>query len=152
MTTIYFDMDGTIADLYAVENWLPKLRALDPTPYIEAAPLLRLSVLARTLNTLQRKGYRLGVISWLSKDPNAEYAAKVTKAKQKWLKTHLASVKWDEITIVPYGTPKSEAVKTKSGTKILFDDETPNRNEWEKSGGIAYDVTNILEVLRTMAA
>ena len=23
---IYFDMDGTIANLYAVENWLPMLR------------------------------------------------------------------------------------------------------------------------------
>ena len=30
---ICFDMDGTIADLYAVENWLPMLRAFDPTPY-----------------------------------------------------------------------------------------------------------------------
>ena len=30
---IVFDMDGTIADLYGVENWLPKLRAYDPTPY-----------------------------------------------------------------------------------------------------------------------
>ena len=26
MRMIYFDMDGTIADLYAVENWLPRLR------------------------------------------------------------------------------------------------------------------------------
>ena len=24
---IYFDMDGPIANLYAVENWLPMLRA-----------------------------------------------------------------------------------------------------------------------------
>lgn len=29
---IYFDMDGTIANLYAVEGWLPMLRAYDPTP------------------------------------------------------------------------------------------------------------------------
>ena len=36
MYTIYFDMDGTIADLYNVENWLPKLRAEDASPYIEA--------------------------------------------------------------------------------------------------------------------
>ena len=29
---IYFDMDGTIADLYAVDGWLDMLRAYDPTP------------------------------------------------------------------------------------------------------------------------
>ena len=30
---ICFDMDGTIADLYAVPGWLEKLRAEDATPY-----------------------------------------------------------------------------------------------------------------------
>ena len=29
---LVWDMDGTIADLYGVENWLPMLRAFDPTP------------------------------------------------------------------------------------------------------------------------
>ena len=29
---VVFDMDGTIADLYAVPNWLQMLRAEDPTP------------------------------------------------------------------------------------------------------------------------
>ena len=42
-----FDMDGTIADLYADPNWLPKLRAYDPTPYINAKPLVNMSRLAR---------------------------------------------------------------------------------------------------------
>ena len=32
MSTFYLDMDGTIANLYAVDGWLPKLRAFDPTP------------------------------------------------------------------------------------------------------------------------
>ena len=145
MNTIYFDMDGTIADLYAVENWLPKLRAYDPAPYAEAAPLLRLCLLARMLNTLQRKGYRLGIVSWLSKDPNPAYGEAVKAAKEKWLKTHLPSVKFDEINIVPYGTPKSKAV---AEVGILFDDEAPNRKEWEENGGLAYDATEILEILR----
>ena len=30
---ICFDMDGTIANLYGVHNWLEMLRAEDPTPY-----------------------------------------------------------------------------------------------------------------------
>ena len=30
--TIWFDMDGTIADLYGVEGWLEMLIAKDETP------------------------------------------------------------------------------------------------------------------------
>ena len=26
-TKIYFDLDGTVYDLYSIENWEPKLRA-----------------------------------------------------------------------------------------------------------------------------
>ena len=142
--TIYFDMDGTIANLYAVENWLPKLRAYDPTPYIEAAPMLRLCSLARRLNALQRNGYKIGVLSWLSKDPDPTYGAKVTAAKYYWLEKHLPSVNFDEIRIVPYGTPKSTLA---SEIGILFDDEEPNRKEWEEAGGVAYGVENIMEIL-----
>ena len=54
---ICFDMDGTIADLYGVENWLDYLLASDTLPYEAAKPLLRLNVLARILNRLQREGY-----------------------------------------------------------------------------------------------
>ena len=36
---IYFDMDGTIADLYGVENWLDYLVAEQTKPYREAKPL-----------------------------------------------------------------------------------------------------------------
>ena len=139
---INFDMDGTIANLYGVENWLEYLLAKDSTPYRVAKPLVNLSSLARVLNRLQKQGYVLGVISWLAKTSNEDYDKEVTKAKLEWLATHLPSVKWDKISIVKYGTPKSTC-----GNGILFDDEEPNRTEWK---GKAYDVTNIIEVLRSL--
>ena len=40
MYTIYFDMDGTIANLYGVIDWLPKLHNSDASPYMEAKPLV----------------------------------------------------------------------------------------------------------------
>lgn len=141
--TINFDMDGTIADLYANPNWLPLLRAYDPTPYATAKPLLRLCDLARKLNTLQRNGYRIAVISWLSKESNPAYDEAVTATKLEWLAKHLPSVHWDEINIVPYGTPKQLFCHTP--LDILFDDEARNRENW---AGRAYDVQNILEILR----
>ena len=69
MKTIWFDMDGTLGNLYAVEGWLSMLRAHDPTPYAEAEVMLNMNLLARYLNRLQRAGYQIGIISWLSKCP-----------------------------------------------------------------------------------
>ena len=141
--TIFFDMDGTIADLYGVENWLDFLIASDSLPYEIAKPLIRLSALARILHRLQDEGYRVGIISWLSKNSTPEYDEKVTEAKKNWLKTHLPSVKFDEINIVPYGTAKEKFAKTEKD--ILFDDEEKNRQNWT---GEAFGVENIFEILR----
>ena len=146
MRTIYFDMDGTIANLYGVENWLPMLRNEDTTPYIKALPLLNMSILARLLNSLIRKGWNIGIISWTSKGGTEEYNERVKVAKIKWLKTHLKSVKFSEIKIVPYGTQKHEIISDPNG--ILFDDEEKNRTEWT---GTAYNVENILEILKEIA-
>ena len=143
--TINFDLDGTIADLYGVENWLPMLIAHDETPYVIAPPLLRLCTLARMLNRLQTKGYEIGIISWLCKNGTEDYNNRVTKTKIKWLKQHLPSVVWDSIVIVPYGTPKENYCFTEND--ILFDDELPNRQNWT---GQAYDVQNIINVLKTL--
>ena len=145
MKAVYFDMDGTIADLYGVSGWLDKLQSGDATPYATARPLVKLNTLARKLNTLQRDGYTLGIVSWLAKNSDASYDQKVTEAKKKWLNNHLKSVKWDEMHIVKYGTPKEEVVNYPQG--ILFDDEDRNRNNWS---GKAYKETEIMEVLNNL--
>ena len=142
--TIYLDMDGTIADLYGVENWLEHLETESVYPYIAAKPLIRLSDLAYRLNYLQRKGYNIGIISWLSKSGGDAYNMEVAKIKKAWLTSHMPSVKWDRIYIVPYGTPKH---KFSNGNDILFDDEERNRVHWV---GKAYDVHNILDDLKKM--
>jgi len=138
---IYFDMDGTIADLYAVENWLPKLRASDASPYEEAEVMLNMSVLARYLNKLQKLGYEIGIISWTSKGGTEKYNRAVEVAKLNWLHDHLKSVSFDEIYIVDYGTPKQDFADE---TDILFDDNEDIRNEWT---GQAYEPSEILSIL-----
>jgi len=142
-TTIFFDMDGTIADLYGVNNWLDYLLASDTLPYEIAKPLVKLNSLARILNRLQRNGYKIGIISWLSKSGSDEYNNAVAEVKMNWLRKHLASVKFDEIHIVNYGTPKQVFAKT--ADDILFDDEKPNRDNWT---GKAFDVDEIIEILK----
>lgn len=142
MNTIYFDMDGTIANFYGVENWLEYLENEDVTPYAIAQPLFNFSVFARLLHKLQNSGYRIGIVSWLSKNGSTAYNAQVTATKMMWLEKHLPSVEWDEIKIVNYGTPKSTVVDFDGW---LFDDEERNRTEW---GEHSFDVENILETLR----
>ena len=139
---IWLDMDGTIANLYGVENWLNMLVAQDPTPYRVAEPMLNMSALARLLHKAQRLGYEVGIISWLSKTATAEYDLAVTQAKVEWLELHLPSVEWNEIKIVAYGTPKHELCKG-----MLFDDEEHNRREW---GMGAYEPCELLEILRNL--
>lgn len=140
---INFDMDGTLADFYGVENWLQYLIDGNPFPYEVAKPLVNMSVLARRLNSLQRKGYKVNVISWLAKNSTTDFDKAVTTAKVKWLRKHLPSVHWDNINIVGYGTPKNTI-----GCGVLFDDEEPNRKMW---GEGAYDAHNILGVLKEIS-
>lgn len=145
MRTIWWDMDGTIANLYAVDNWLPKLRAEDPTPYKEAEVMWNMSQLARLMNEVQRLGYKLGIISWTSKGGTTSYNKAVAEAKASWLKLHLASVNFDHVTIVSYGTPKSLVMETEDD--ILFDDEEQNRDNWL---GEAYEPDMMIKVLKAL--
>lgn len=139
---IWFDMDGTIADLYGVKDWLPKLEASDPSPYRDAKPLVNMQSLARLLNKLRREGHEIGIISWTSKNGTPAYNEAVATAKQEWLKKHLKSVNFDHIDIVNYGTPKENG---RSG--YLFDDEEKNRKNWK---GKAFNVHNIIGELKAV--
>ena len=140
---IYFDMDGTIANLYGEENWLANLLNEKTKPYREARPLVNMRALGRELNRLQNLGYAVGIVSWGCKNATNEYDERIARAKLNWLKKHISAVEWDEIYIVKHGTPKNTIVKNENG--ILFDDEEKNRNEWN---GTAYDVDDIMGVLK----
>jgi len=143
--TIFFDMDGTIADLYSVDGWLADLINKDERPYREARVMHNMQALARVLNRLQREGNKIAIISWLAKNSTTEYDERVTNTKREWLKNHLSSVYFDEVHIVKYGTPKQTFIHT--ANDILFDDEEQNRNNWT---GEAHNVHHIMEVLKSL--
>lgn len=139
---IFFDMDGTIVDLYGVDGWLDDLRAERVRPYAEARPLVNLARLARWLNRLAAEGYTINIISWTSRGGSAEYNEAVAAVKRAWLAKHLPSVSFDRIEVVPYGTPKQTL-----GRGILFDDEERNRTAW---GEDAHDETEIFKILKSL--
>lgn len=140
---ICFDMDGTFNNFYEVENWLEDLRNYSVRPYKDAKARLNLSRLAKILNKLQADlGFTLTIISWCSKESTPEFDRRTEEAKLWWLKKHMPSVKWDNIHIVPYGTPKHSL-----GKGILFDDNEEIREEWGKG---AYSEKEIFDILNAI--
>lgn len=140
MKSIWFDMDGTLAELYAVEDWLPKLCAENPEPYIVAAPKIDTDELARVLESLKNAGYIIGVISWLSMNASDNYKREIRKAKKEWLARHI-NFTFDRIHLVRYGAPKHIVATYRHG--ILVDDNAEVRAEWERYGGSTIDATPI---------
>ena len=144
---IWFDMDGTIANLYAVDGWLEDIRAENTRPYSEAKPMLNLSLLARLLNQAQRKGWEIGIVSWGAKNSTEKFLKMTGCAKFYWLLAHLPSVEWDYIYIDYYGTNKFQRCGCNG---ILFDDEEQNREAW--GNGMAYEPKDIFDILKGILA
>lgn len=148
---ICFDMDGTIADLYAVENWLPKLQAEDASPYLDANPMWDMQELRKVLLDLTVKGWEIRVISWLAKDSSEEYKDAVRKAKREWLEKY--NFPADKVHLVAYGTTKADCVRRyyDENPLILVDDNTKVRNGWTLGETIDPTACNLIEVLKGLA-
>lgn len=136
--TLVFDLDGTIVDLYGVENWLPMLRASDPTPYKIATPLYDMNYLNFILGLLKMDGWRIVVTTWLAKGGTKAYDTAVREAKLAWLEEH--SFPFDEIHMVKYGTTKADCTRKLGGFQILVDDNEKVRKGWTLGNTI--DATN----------
>lgn len=139
---IVFDMDGTIADLYGVTDWLDKVRAEDETPYIEAKPIYLMEELNLVLNQLKELGYVIAVTSWLAKDSTKAYDKKVRKAKREWLDKY--NFPYDELHLVKYGTTKANCTRGKAKNQILVDDNEKIRKGWKLGLTINAKDDNIL--------
>jgi len=145
---IYFDLDGTLADLYNFKNWLPLLKTSSTVPFIKAKPLYDMTKLSNILQNLQSKNWKIGVISWLPLNATKKYEDRVRYAKKLWLKKYL-NIKFDEIHFTKYGKDKTRYAKIKKA--ILIDDDIKNVNNWILKGGQAfYPNENLLQDLQKM--
>ena len=125
---LVFDMDGTIADLYGVKNWLHMLQTEKSEPYTLAKPIYNPDVLNSLLGILKAQGWKIIVTTWLSKDSSDAYAEAVKTAKLNWLKK--VQFPYDEINLVAYGTKKTSCTEKYHGYQILIDDNADVRKEW----------------------
>ena len=147
---VYFDMDGTIADLYGVEGWLDYLHAEDTTPYDNALPMVDTLMFNDLVMLLQSMGIRVGVISWAAKNSREGYKKAVANAKKAWIKKHVPAV--NEVHVVAYGSPKHRHANVKNDV-ILFDDDMRVRKSWdnEEKGRISVDPSEIISFMADLA-
>lgn len=156
---LVFDMDGTIADLYGVENWLAYLRSENTLPYEIAKPMYDMKEMRAVLCELKKRGYIVAVTTWLSKDSTQAYKKAVTEVKRAWLENY--GFPYDCFHAVQYGTckryPTSPRKIFRNGNyypvqQILFDDSMEVRKDWEKWHGTTVDASteNVLEILKKL--
>ena len=148
---ICFDMDGTIADLYKVPNWLISLRNFDPYPYRQANPMWNMEELVSLLHQLQNAGIEIRIITWLSKDSNPDYDRAVRQAKREWLMKY--NFPCDHFHGVRYGATKADSVRKyldEGETAVLIDDNAKVRQGWHLGDTIDPTACNIIEALRKL--
>lgn len=146
---VWLDMDGTIADLYSVNGWLEDLLAHNTRPYEKAKSIYNDVALLETILDLKDRGYKVGVISWGSKENNVEYDRMVEIAKREWLAERLLDVILDKIIVTPYGVRKADTCR-KYGYGILVDDEEQNRNAWDLGATINAQKNIIKELAKLL--
>lgn len=145
---IWFDMDGTIADLYNVNGWLEDLIAFRTRPYEKAKNIYGITEIIPVLLELKNRGYKIGVCSWGSKAQDANFDKAVEKVKNEWLKKYLFDTVIDKVIVTAYGVRKADTCR-KYGEGILVDDEAQNREAWDL--GETIDATkNIITELEAL--
>ena len=148
---ICFDMDGTIADLYNVPNWLEMLKDENPAPYLDAKPMWDMIRMAEILEKIQQAGIEIRIITWLSMNSTEEYKVAVREAKRAWLE------KWgfvfDHFHGVQYGATKADSIRRSladNETAWLIDDNAKVRKGWHMGETIDPTTCNLLEVLENL--
>ena len=119
-STVYLDMDGTIADLYGIENWLPRLRNEDSNIFLECRPMVSKRILEKAL-----QNYRIVILSMTPKGATKEYCENVIAQKNAWLDKYFPFL--NERIYRPYGSNKN---LKNSKNAILIDDSESIRASW----------------------
>lgn len=147
---VYFDMDGTIADLYGVDEWLSMLREGSTVPYEQAAPMVDMDDFNAIIDRLVCVGFTVGVISWSAMNGSKEYNKAVRKVKREWIKKYCPAL-LQEFHVVKYGTSKHRVAKIKDS--ILVDDNKEVREAWTNGNTIsAYRKKTMMKQLNKLVA
>ncbi len=149
MIKIYFDLDGTIYDLYNFPNWLYMLQN-EESPFYDLPPLVDIKVLRKIMEKLQsRETASFEIISWLPMNASIAFEEKCTDEKINRVHDDFGTELFNNGHFLRYGTPKESAVLEPLTRKhVLIDDNLEILEQWELAGGKGIEAKNILKYLR----
>lgn len=151
MKKIYFDMDGTVYDLYGMENWLEMLRNEEKGAFTLGNALVNMDELKEVCLRLIAKGYQIGIITWLPMGASLEYCEICTKEKREWAEKNMPYI--SEFYALEYGVPKQYAPARRAAEMWLVDDNKEVREMWitEKQRKAIDATENIINALVALA-
>lgn len=129
MTTWYFDLDGTLADLYNADCWLEKLENEEPEVFSNLAPLIDEEKFKKWATERLLNGDKIKVITWLPMSASEEYEKICAREKENWVKQHFPFI--TEINCLSYGIPKQHAIKKRTSSMVLVDDSEEVLQMWK---------------------
>lgn len=142
MNSIWFDMDGTIAELYKVKDWLPALRSNDWSVYDKCLPRAHFERINAAIEALVGNGWQVGVITWASKGIGWDrHLDAIAETKFEWLCRFFPALANGKFACIPYGEDKGLYMIHQMNTNYdpgniyyLVDDNKEVRATWRKHG------------------
>ena len=119
---VYFDMDGTISDLYGVSNIF--MDSLDASVYYEAKPINKYIDMLKEFHNM---GYKVIILSCLGMISEKQFDIDTINNKNRWLDEYVGDKYIDERIYLPYTKHKEQYI-TEYG--ILVDDDDKVLMNW----------------------
>ena len=121
---VYFDMDGTLADLYGVTNVFKRLDALDANVYSEAKPI---DTYINMLKEFKNMGYKVVILSCLGMISDKQFDKDTVRNKGLWLDKYVGKQYIDERIYIPNTKHKEQYINEYG---ILVDDDDKVLMNW----------------------
>lgn len=135
---IWFDMDGTIYNLYKIDGWLEKLRAGDMSVFSHhGAGRRSLRRIRELAVALREHGWQVGIITWAPMGITAQdpIFCDCRNTKYNWVRDNCPEL-MGCFFCLEYGTPKASAIANLGyTTNVLVDDNKLVRAQWRENEG-----------------
>ena len=142
--TIWFDMDGTLYDLYKIPGWLGLLESRRWNDAFGQADYARAHIdrIREAIKALKATGWTVGIITWAPMGIQwwDEALGEVERVKCKWVDQNIPELADDDIPFacLPYGESKAKFIidmEEAGDVNYLVDDNKEVRRDWRDHTG-----------------